>query len=180
MNFTVNSKVDSNRGPLLTKLMIISLIIAGAQSTVDATTSTSTISANVVKAISLTNLSGIVFGDISAGTSTGTVAIDPTSARTASGGATINTALPGNAATFEITGAPNAVFAVTLPASVLITSPSGDSMVVDGFSSTPAGGSGLLDNSGKQTLSIGSTMHVGSLQPLGAYTGTMEIDVNYN
>lgn len=180
MSYRAINKVDFIEHPLLMKLVFITFVIAGLQSSVDAATSTAIISANIVQSISLTNLSGMVFGDISAGTSAGTVAIDPTGARTASGGTTINTAISGSAATFEIVGIPNSVFAITLPTTVIITNTSGDTMVVDGFNSTPSGGSGLLDGSGTQILSIGSTMQVSSLQPLGAYTGIMEIDVNYN
>lgn len=180
MGYNTDNKVNLSEYPLLAKLIFISFVVAGVQSSVDAATSTSIVNANIVQSISLTNLSGMVFGDISAGTSAGAIAIDPTGARTASGGATINTAISGSAATFEIVGIPNSVFAITLPTTVIITNAAGDTMVVDGFNSTPSGGSGLLDGSGTQILSIGSTMQVSSLQPLGAYTGIMEIDVNYN
>lgn len=144
-----------------------------------AATASATVSANIVSTISISNTTGMQFGDISTSTTAGTVVISPDGTRTSTGGASVNTATSGGPASFAITGDPNASFAVTLPISVTISSPGGNTMLVDSFTSNPAT-TGLLSASGTQTLLVGSTLHVGVLQPFGSYTGIMAVTVDYN
>ena len=53
------------------------------------------------------------------------------------------------------------------------------SMLVDGFVSSPSG-SGILDSTGHQTLTVGATLHVNPNQADGDYTGTFPVTVTYN
>ncbi|MGD2055096.1 MAG: DUF4402 domain-containing protein, partial [Gammaproteobacteria bacterium] len=108
-----------------------------------------------------------------------TVTIDGDGSRTSTGGATINSNTSGTPATFEVAGDPNALFVITLPDSVVITSSAGDTMKVDNFTSTPSA-NGQLDSSGRQNMNVGARMNVGSFQPFGAYRGVMTTTVEYN
>jgi hypothetical protein len=146
---------------------------------VDAASTTATVEANIVSTINITAQNGIVFGDIGASGIPGTVTIDVDGSRTSTGGATINSNTAGTPATFEISGDPNALYVITLPDSVVITSAAGDSMTVDNFTSAPSV-SGQLDSSGKENLNVGARMNVGSFQPFGAYSGIMTTTVEYN
>ena len=145
----------------------------------DAASTTATVEANIVSTINITAQNGIVFGDIGASGIPGTVTIDVDGSRTSTGGATINSNTAGTPATFEVSGDPNALYVITLPDSIVITSAAGDSMTVDNFTSAPSV-SGQLDSSGKQNLNVGARMNVGSFQPFGAYTGIMTTTVEYN
>lgn len=144
-----------------------------------AATETTTVEASIVSTINIVARNGIVFGDIGASAIPGTVTIDVDGSRTSTGGATINSNTAGTPATFEISGDPNALYVITLPDSIVITSAAGDSMTVDNFTSAPTI-SGQLDSSGKQNLNVGARMNVGSFQPFGAYTGIMTTTVEYN
>jgi hypothetical protein len=153
--------------------MFYSLRLANAAST------SATVEANIVSTINLVARSGIVFGDIGSSSIPGTVTIDVDGSRTSTGGATINTNTSGTPASFEVSGDPNALYIITLPTSVVLTSSAGDNIIVDNFTSAPSV-NGQLDLSGRQNLNVGATMNVGSFQPFGAYRGTMTTTVEYN
>ena len=144
-----------------------------------AASETATVEANIVSTINIVAQSGIVFGDIGASSIPGTISIDVDGSRTSTGGATVNTTTAGTPASFEISGDPNALYVITLPTSIVITSAAGDSMEVNKFTSAPSG-NGQLDASGRQNLNVGATMNVGSFQPFGAYQGIMTTTVEYN
>lgn len=146
---------------------------------VQAATTTSTVEVNIVSTVNLVARNGIVFGDISASAIPGTVTISTNGARTTTGGATVNSNTNGTPAKFEASGDPNALYTITLPDSIVLTSGAGDSMTVINFSSTPDA-SGQLDSSGRQDLNVGATLNVGSFQPFGAYRGIMSTTVEYN
>lgn len=169
---TLSSKLST------TVLTVLCTCIAGQQMAHAATTTT-TVEANIVSTINIVARNGIVFGDIGASAIPGTVTIDVDGSRTSTGGASINSNTSGTPATFEVSGDPNALYVITLPDSVVITSASGDSMKVDRFTSAPSA-DGQLDSSGRQTLNVGARMNVGSFQPFGAYRGTMATTVEYN
>ena len=158
--------------------ILVALLIC-YQHVVHAATTTTTVEANIVSTINLVARNGIVFGDIGASSIPGTVTIDVDGSRTSTGGATINTNTSGTPATFEVSGDPNALYIVTLPTSVVITSAAGDSMTVNNFTSAPSTDA-QLDSSGRQNLNVGATMNVGSFQPFGAYTGIVATTVEYN
>jgi hypothetical protein len=153
--------------------MFYSLRLVNAASTI------ATVEANIVSTINLAARSGIIFGDIGSSSIPGTVTIDVDGSRTSTGGATINTNTSGSPASFEVSGDPNALYFISLPTSVVLTSSAGDNIIVDNFTSAPSG-IGQLDLSGRQNLNVGATMNVGSFQPFGAYRGTMTTTVEYN
>lgn len=144
-----------------------------------AATDVATIAANIVSTISLTNQSGLVFGDISSSAAAGTVVLSPSGARITTGGATVNSTVASGPAAFDVLALPNAVYAITLPASVILTEPGGNNMVVDSFSSSPTA-TGLTDAGGQQSLFVGATLNVSSNQSFGSYAGAMSVTVDYN
>jgi hypothetical protein len=115
------------------------------------------------------------FGAFVAGTG-GTITISPQSMRTAGGDVTpmsVGKFAQGSAATFDLTGSPNATYEISLPAnnSITLTGSQGGSMSVSSFSSSPSG-SGQLSPTGTQTLNVGATLIVGSNQTPGSYSGS--------
>lgn len=118
------------------------------------------------------------FGAFVAGTG-GTVTISPQGMRTAGGNVTLMTGgqfSQGNAASFDMTGSPNATYQITLPAnnSVTLTRSQGGSMSLTSFASSPSG-SGQLSSAGNQTLYVGATLAVGNNQAPGSYSGSFAV-----
>jgi len=163
----------------LTLCGVLSLYSTCVQTPAYSATATATVTVDVVSTIRLNNITSLIFGDISSSAASGMVILNSTGARAATGGVTINTAVPASAATFEVIGDPNATYAITLPPSVLLTGTSGNSMLVDNFTSSPAI-SGTLDGSGQESLRIGATLNVSNNQLFGSYSGVMSVTVEYN
>jgi len=140
---------------------------------------TAPVSARIISTANLVTLSGMQFGEISASNMPGTIVLEPGGARTSTQGATLNSAVPGGPASFELIGSPSATYIVTLPVSVTLRSSNGQSMEVDQFTSLPSE-TGRLDNGGRQTLFVGGTLNVNANQLYGDYTGILNVTVEYN
>lgn len=146
-----------------------------------AATTSSSVGAEIVSAITITNTTGLHFGQIAPSSSAGTVTISTAGVRTSAGGVTLGNQVSVSACSFDIAGAPNNTYSITLPADGTITLTSGGSpaMAVDTFVSSPAT-TGTLDGSGAQILTVGATLSVGANQPNGNYTGMFNVTVAYN
>lgn len=143
---------------------------------------TSNASATIVGPIGISNTTPMNFGNIAVSAALGTVAMDPAGARTPSGGCTLPVVTGGpTAAVFNVTGAANYTYAITLPAvATNITGP-GPAMAVDTWTSTPSG-TGTLSAAGAETLTVGATLNVAGSQTAGNYTSVtpFTVTVNYN
>lgn len=130
--------------------------------------------------LAVTNSAALAFGRLAAGTGGG-VTISAGGVRTASGGVVLLSAGTGSPAQFTLTGEPNAVYSIGLPAdgSVLLSSSSGHTMPVQSFSSTP-NGAGQLSPGGTQMISVGATLGVAAGQRVGNYSGSFQVFLNYN
>jgi hypothetical protein len=159
-------------------LLLLLLALPGSLA-VHAASEDAVVVVEVVSTISLINQSGMVFGDIAASNSPGTVVLSPTGSRLVTGGTFINSTVASGPAAFDVSGLPNAVYAITLPSTVTLTGASGNSMVVDNFTSLPAN-TGLTDPGGEQDLFVGATLNVDSNQAVGSYSGQMTVTVVYN
>ena len=144
-----------------------------------AATETATVTVDIITTITLINQSDMVFGEISSSFTPGSVEMGPDGTRLGSGGAGINSSVPGGPAVFDVRGNPNSVYAISLPAAVVMTAASGNTLLVDRFTSLPAG-TGLTDAAGSQLLFVGATLNVGSNQVFGSYSGQMTVTVDYN
>jgi len=140
---------------------------------------TAPVTARIVSMVNLVTLSGMQFGEISASSAPGTIVLEPGGARTSTQGATLNSAVPGGPASFEIIGTPSSTYIVSLPVSVRLTSSNGQSMEVNQLTSLPSQ-TGQLDGGGRQTLFVGGTLNVNANQLYGSYSGVMAVTVEYN
>ena len=140
---------------------------------------TAPVSARIVSRVNLVTLSGMEFGEISASSAPGAIVLEPGGARTSTQGATLNSAVPGSSATFEILGDPSATYIISLPDSVTLLSSNGQSMLLNQFTSLPSL-TGQLDASGRQTLFVGGTLNVSPNQLFGNYSGVLSVTVEYN
>ncbi len=161
-------------------IQLLPLVLGiGVQLPMYAAVSTATITANIVKPVSLNAQSGLKFADVTSKNSAGTVILSPNGSRVATGGVDIKSGESSEPATFKVQGEPNAAYTINLPNSTVLTTPSGGTMVVNKFTSLPAI-SGLIDANGQQILTVGATLNVGSNQAYGSYAGTMVVTIQYN
>jgi hypothetical protein len=136
------------------------------------------VQAKVDPVISLSKLTDLRFGDVFTGPTAGTVVLSPAGARSATGGVGLGSLSVTGPATFTVTGAASATYAITLPTSITLSSPGG-SLTVTPVTSTPSL-TGLLSATGQQTLAVGGTLNVAANQADGDYTGTFSVTVAYN
>lgn len=142
-------------------------------------TATATATAKITSSMTVRTASSLVFGEISSGAEAGTLALSPAGVRTTTGGVTVNSAVAGTPAAFDVQGDPNATYSISFPAAVIMTNGSPNSMVIEKFISSPET-TGVLDTSGQQTLFVGGTLNVNSNQAFGTYTGELTITLDYN
>jgi spore coat protein U-like protein len=141
--------------------------------------------ATIMTAISTSKNTGTsTFGDLAFGVivpseSSGTVTISSTSDRTHNGGVELVASISG-AASFNISGAANTPYTVTLPGTDTIKISSGsDTMQIHSFSVSSTSSSPRIGSDGKDTFNVGGKLEVGENQPAGNYTGTFIVTVAY-
>ena len=123
------------------------------------------------------------FGNVAINSTTaGTVVLAPAGTRTSTGGVTLPaTAGTVAAAEFNVTGANNYTFSITLPSTSHEIKSGSNTMSVTGFTSTPTP-TGTLSATGSATVKVGATLNVSAGQAAGTYTSVtpFEVTVNYN
>lgn len=142
-----------------------------------AASATAATNGTVVIPIGITNQVSLQFGKFLPGVGTVTVAAED-GVRT--GG--VPALLAGGtvtAASFTVTGEPNATYAITLPPTFDLSDGT-NTMAVDAFESFPAT-TGTL-TAGTQTVKVGARVTVGAGQPAGVYTNAagLAVTVEYN
>jgi len=164
---------------IMKKILAISIVLIGFTAGAFAQNATATATAVIVTPISITQTADMSFGNIVASVGGGTVVLVPAGTRTAAG--VSFPSVPGTvtAASFNVAGYDGATYAITLPASHIISS-GANNMTVDTFTSTPSG-TGLLTG-GAQVLNVGATLNIGAAQAPGTYTNAagFTVTVNYN
>ncbi len=100
-----------------------------------------------------------------------------TGAKTTTGGAT-DLGGTHSRSIFDVNGDKNTAFSISLPSSVTLTGSGADTVIVDGFTSDPAG-SGVLGPNGSATLNVGATLNLNANHPAGSYSGSYDVIVNY-
>jgi hypothetical protein len=181
------------RTSILQKLSVIAgcaaLICAVDSGVSYAASATSTTTGIVVVPLEITKGVDLNFGKFMSGTgaAAGTVVVSTANVQSVTGGVTTTAGLgaTAKAATFTITGAPSATYAITYPTQTVLTGGGGADMAIGTFTNfvdagTVLAGVGTLPPSGPQVLSVGATLTVGADQTAGTYSGTLEVAVNYN
>ena len=144
---------------------------------------TATATSTIVKPIGITKTVDMNFGNVAINSTTaGTVVLAPAGTRTSTGGVTLPaTAGTVAAAEFNVTGANNYTFSITLPSTSHEIKSGSNTMSVTGFTSTPTP-TGTLSATGSATVKVGATLNVSAGQAAGTYTSVtpFEVTVNYN
>jgi len=154
-------------------LMAISAESVRAQ---DHATATANAAATIVTPISITKTVDLNFGAIVPSDAAGTVTVGTDNSISGTGGVTLIPQLGAHsAASFTVNGAIGALFYVTLPGDVTISSAT-ESMTVSDFTSSATG---ALDASGAEDFNVGATLAVAASQSPGTYEGTFDVTVTY-
>ena len=167
---------------LIFNIALLSVVFVqkvSAQASVSATAT-----AQVIAALTATETSQLNFGRFSPETQGGLILLTPDGVLTTQG-----TVIPGggshSSASFYITGEYNATFTIVLPsgAAVLTNTLNSKTMLVNGWQSIPAPGTGAGKlTGGAMTVMVGAVLNVGDMNanPVGIYTGTYTITFSYN
>ena len=160
------------------KKFLLAVALLGLSANAAAQTASSTIDVEIEsRAITLANTGGLNFGKVLPYGSAGNVYVSINGVGSTSN-AFISDATNIRASSWAVTGIPGAPFAVTLPTSVTINNGT-ENMTVTSFNRS--GASQLfLDAAGNNNFTVGARLNVGANQPVGIYSGTFNVTVNYN
>jgi len=141
-----------------------------------------TATAEAIVPLAITETVPMDFGTVAGGSAGGTVVLDTTGGRSATGDANALVAGPGTAASFQIVGQGSQAYTVSYSPGLLDDGASGTAMTVDTFTDNSAGS---LPVGGTENINVGATLHINSNQAAGAYStatgGTpYTVTVNYN
>lgn len=166
------------------KFFAIAILFSGVSVISSAqVTATATASSTIVTPIGITKTVDMNFGNVAINSTTaGTVVLAPAGTRTSTGGVTLPaTAGTVAAAEFNVTGANNYTFSITLPSTSHEIKSGSNTMSVTDFTSTPTP-TGTLSATGSATVKVGATLNVSAGQAAGTYTSVtpFEVTVNYN
>lgn len=142
------------------------------------------VSAEVIPVFSATETSQMNFGRFSPGPQGGEILLTPESTISVLGSVFAGSGLH-NAASFYVSGDTDASFTITLPGSPVVLKhvSSAKTMLIEDWISNPGTGigSGILQD-GSQTVYVGATLKVGTLNdnPVGVYAGTYNVTFDFN
>jgi hypothetical protein len=168
-------------------LFVAVSMIAGYSTKVMAqATENTAAAAKIVTPLSITETSSLHFGTMAvlAGTP-GTCVLSTQGARTQTGGVNLSIQAPSASnAAYNVAGAVNTTYAITLPATITVTSGT-ESMTINSIlartvSAGVDGLTGTLSASGSDSFTVGGTLNVSAGQVTGVYNGTFDVTVAYN
>jgi Mat/Ecp fimbriae major subunit len=137
-----------------------------------AATASATAKAKILRQVTVTNTSDLQFGTIVSSTAASTVVVSTTGARTCGTGLVCSSTA--SAAGFDVTGTSGQVVAVSVPASVTLSS--GTNSMTASLNSSNSSLT-LAANAG--SFSVGGTLSVGANQADGDYSGTFSVTADY-
>ena len=153
-------------------------LLMGVTLDAKAVTASAQIYVNISRHITMINVADLSFGDISVNNTAGSVMINADGSRQVNGGVTLGGNGMFQPARFVIEGAPNISFVLSFPELVEMTDGQGNTIRVDKFNTnTPL--EGLVGSSGTQELNLGGRLNLDANQPTGAYSGTVNVELEY-
>lgn len=161
-------------------IMGVALLSALGLGVAHAATTTGNASANVMTPLSVAETTPMSFGDVAGDASIGTTVVLSASDTTSAGTGTPYVGGTPTSGAFTVTGAANATYILTMPASVTLNGPGGATMLVNNFTySTGGAGARTLTAAGTESFKVGATLNINAGQLAGAYTGIYLVQVNY-
>jgi hypothetical protein len=159
------------------QVTITPVITGGVSSSLPSTGAT----VKVARPIGMAWVSDLQFGSIvPPATGSSTITISKTDGSRTVGGKGTALGSGNTRGVFTITGEGDQRFDTTVPDSVTLTSPGGDTLAVTLTSSVTTRLDGTLGAAGTATLGIGGQMTITPTTPSGLYSGTFTVGVDYN
>jgi len=166
------------------------VMIAGFTANLNAqATENTTAAANIVTPIAISETSSLHFGTMAvlAGTG-GTCVLSTQGVRTQTGGVNLSAQTPSASnAAYDVSGAVNTTYAITLPASITVTETllgtatmNINNLLARTVSAGSDGLTGTLSAGGTDSFTVGGTLNVAAGQATGLYTGSFDVTVAYN
>ena len=156
------------------------LVLACAGASAQTAAGDVTASATLVRSLQIVSTSGLSFGTMSPGASAGTVVMDPSGSRTASGGVTLVSTNTGTASAVALQGTPAMTYAVSLPSSVTLSSSGGATMTLNNLTTNLASNAGAIGANGSGNFNIGGTLAVAAAQAVADYSGVFQVTLSWN
>jgi hypothetical protein len=153
-----------------TTLAVAAFAATGAQ----AATAPGTATANIVQALTIAETEQLDFATIVPSGAAATVQVNSAGSRTCGGGLTCSGTTTAGA--FTATGTPNQSVTISTDATATLTS-GANNMSVSGIA--PSAATGTLSAGGTLTFTVGGTLNVGASQAAGVYSGSYNVNVNY-
>jgi hypothetical protein len=171
----------------LVVLFSIIVMMAGFTTGVMAQATVSTdVAANIVIPIAITETASLHFGTMTVLEGTGgTCVLSTQGVRTQTAGVNLSFQAPlASNAAYNVTGAVNTSYSITLPVKITVTNLS-NTMTIGNLVARPASAgadalTGALSSGGEDNFTIGGTLNVLPGQAAGLYTGTFNVTVVYN
>ncbi len=171
------------------------MTLAAAPAQAQAVSARGTAQAVIVEPLGLVKIQDLRFGRMAAGTTAGTVTVDPTTGACSVTGGVISFGGCGFSE-FAGQGVRRLTLRIQIPTTITLNGPAGATMVVNNFTLGTApdlnyiGGNGnglgngnrryqITSASGIFTLRVAGRLNVGANQRPGVYTGTFTVQVNY-
>ena len=145
--------------------------LAFGASAANAATASATAKATILKQVTLTKTADLDFGTIVTAPTAGTVTISPAGAKTCPAPLVCTGTVA--AAAFGIVGTTGQVVAITVPASVTLTSGSNN------MTAALTGSAATRTLTGTDAVTVGGALSVGASQADGVYAGTFSVTVDY-
>ena len=171
-----------------TKFFTLAIAILGftsasfAQST--ATNATANASATLLTPLSITKSVDLNFGNIASSNETGTAILSTAGVVTRTGGVAVLTGIQATAAKFTVTGDAAQKFTMTAPASIGLSSGTGDplNLVLEyktdlGATLTAPSATGVVLTGGSRDIFVGGTLTVPANTVAGTYTNTTDLKI---
>jgi hypothetical protein len=168
-------------------LLAVVVMITGYSTKVMAqATENTAAAAKIVTPLSITETSSLHFGTLAilAG-SPGTCVLSTQGIRSQTGGVNLSVQAPtASNAAYNVSGAINTTYGITLPSTITVTSGAANMTINSLLARTASAGvnglTGTLSASGTDNFTIGGTLNVAAGQVTGIYTGTFDVTVAYN
>lgn len=171
-------------------LFAVIVMVAGFSAKMNAqATENTAAAAQIVTPIAISETSPLHFGTMAvlAGTG-GTAVLSTQGVRTQSGGVNLSVQTPSASnAAYNVSGAVNTAYGITLPASITVTETvsSTATMIINNLlartiSAGVDGLTGTLSAGGTDSFTVGGTLNVAAGQVTGLYTGSFDVTVAYN
>lgn len=182
MNTKLNLKQHGLKLAMASAFVLGSVAMSGQAL---AATAQATTAATVITPIGITKAVDIEFGSFAPGAG-GTVTVSTSGARTGSGVVLSAVTATPAAAKFDVTGTGSATYAISYSNTVLTHTNTVDTMALAlvsdltaGNATTGTAATGTL-TAGAQSIYVGGVLTVGAAQVAGAYSGTVDVTVEYN